>query len=109
MNECARMVPADSHLVWLDLGGRVFSAEALYSQLRRVLSGTILESGDIQQDLINLLNEDRKSVVKGKGVSVRVDHGCSRLIKKTKHKKNVMHGMKKNTQKTTAETIDKLQ
>ncbi|WP_417777802.1 LuxR C-terminal-related transcriptional regulator [Stutzerimonas xanthomarina] len=57
MNECARLVPADTHLVWLDLGGRAFSAEALYSQLRRVLSGTTLESGDVQQDLINLLND----------------------------------------------------
>lgn len=57
MNECARMVPADTHLVWLDLGGRAFSAESLYSQLRRVLSGTTSESGDNQQDLINLLND----------------------------------------------------
>jgi len=57
MNECARMVPADTHLVWLDLGGRAFSAEALCSQLRRVLSGTTSESGDVQQDLINLLND----------------------------------------------------
>jgi len=51
------MVPADTHLVWLDLGGRAFSAEALCSQLRRVLSGTTSESGDVQQDLINLLND----------------------------------------------------
>jgi ATP/maltotriose-dependent transcriptional regulator MalT len=51
------MVPADTHLVWLDLGGRPFSAEALCTQLRRVLSGTTLESGDVQQDLINLLND----------------------------------------------------
>jgi ATP/maltotriose-dependent transcriptional regulator MalT len=51
------MVPADTHLVWLDLGGRAFSAEALCSQLRRALSGTTSESGDVQQDLINLLND----------------------------------------------------
>jgi ATP/maltotriose-dependent transcriptional regulator MalT len=57
MNECARLVTADTHLVWLDLGGRRFSAEALYSQLRRVLNSSIDESGDVQQDLIDLLND----------------------------------------------------
>ena len=57
LNDCARLVPTDTHLVWLDLGGRAFSAEALYSQLRRALSGTIAEIGDVQQDLINLLND----------------------------------------------------
>src|SRR3546814_16863485 len=36
---------------------------------------------------------DRKSVVSGKSVSVRVDLGGSRIIKKTKHKQ---HQMEKN-------------
>ncbi|HCJ27728.1 MAG TPA: helix-turn-helix transcriptional regulator, partial [Pseudomonas sp.] len=57
MNECARLVPADTHLVWLDIGGRPFSAEALYSQLSRVLNSSSVASGDVQQDLVDLLNE----------------------------------------------------
>ncbi|WP_407291958.1 LuxR C-terminal-related transcriptional regulator [Stutzerimonas zhaodongensis] len=56
MNECARLVPADTHLVWIDLGGRSFSAEALYSKLRRVLDVPCQVTGDIQQDLVDLLD-----------------------------------------------------
>ena len=57
MNECARLVPADTHLVWLDLGGRSYSAEALYLQLSRLLDTSPVASGDVQQDLVNLLHE----------------------------------------------------
>lgn len=57
MNECARLVPADTHLVWLDLGGRSFSAQALYGHLRRVLNVSCVSSGDVQQDLINLMQD----------------------------------------------------
>ncbi len=57
MNECARRVPADTHLVWLDLGGRPFSAEVLLSRLRRLLNGTRSATGDVQQDLIDLLDD----------------------------------------------------
>src|SRR3546814_15498106 len=35
--------------------------------------------------LLTTLNPDRKSVVSGKRVSVRVDHGGRRCIKKKKH------------------------
>src|SRR3546814_7705811 len=37
---------------------------------------------------LNIVGEDRKSVVEGKSVSVRVDLGCHRIIKKKKKKKN---------------------
>lgn len=55
MNECARLVPVDTRLVWLDLGGRPFSAEALYAQLSRALNSSSLSGGDVQQDLVDLL------------------------------------------------------
>src|SRR3546814_14193149 len=35
--------------------------------------------------MLNLIAIDRQSVVKGKSVSVRIDHGGSRIIKKKKH------------------------
>lgn len=57
MNECARLVPADTHLVWLDLGGRSFTAEALYLQLSKVLNYAAPASGNAQQDLTILLDE----------------------------------------------------
>lgn len=57
MNECARRMPADTHLVWLDLGGRPFSVEALHAQLSRVLGIPSAPSGDVQQDLVDLLND----------------------------------------------------
>src|SRR3546814_11507004 len=37
---------------------------------------------------VQAADEDRKSVVEGKSVSVRVDRGCRRTIKKTKHTKH---------------------
>jgi len=52
LSECARRVPADTHLVWLDLGGRPFSAEALYAQLSRCLGGSPAAIADLRQDLI---------------------------------------------------------
>lgn len=55
MNECARLVPADTHLVWLDLGGRAFTADALYFHLCKVMNRAASASGDIQQDLLELL------------------------------------------------------
>lgn len=57
MNECARLVPADTHLVWLDLGGRPFSAEALLARLCQLLGGARVASDNVEQDLIDLLNE----------------------------------------------------
>lgn len=60
LSECARRVPTDTHLVWLDLGGRPFSAEALYSQLSRNMGGLPAATEDIQQDLLGLLNASRK-------------------------------------------------
>lgn len=57
MNECARRMPADTHLVWLDLGGRPFSVEALYARLSRVLGSHSAPSADVQQDLVDLLND----------------------------------------------------
>lgn len=56
MNECARRVPTDTHIVWLDLGGRPLTAEALYSKLVRVLNGPSAPTGDVQHDLVALLN-----------------------------------------------------
>lgn len=56
MNECARKVPAGTHLVWIDLGGRAFTAEALYDHLSRHLNAAPPVSQDVQQNLIALLN-----------------------------------------------------
>src|SRR5690606_23857762 len=60
LSECARRVPADTHLVWLDLGGRAFSAEALYAQLSRCLGASPVATDDPCQDLIRLLSEYRQ-------------------------------------------------
>lgn len=57
MNECARRMPADTHLVWLDLGGRTFSVEALHARLSRALGVNAAPSADVQQDLVDLLND----------------------------------------------------
>ena len=56
MNECARMVPADTHLVWLDLGGRPFSPEALLARLGHLLNRPTSPSDDVAQDLVDLLH-----------------------------------------------------
>src|SRR3546814_11760225 len=52
-------------------------------------AGTYLRTGDLGAMVNNELfvtGRDRKSVVQGKSVSVRVDHGGSRIIKKKKIK-----------------------
>jgi ATP/maltotriose-dependent transcriptional regulator MalT len=56
MSECARRVPADTHLVWLDLGGRALTAEALLNRLKRCLGDGSALTGDVQQDLVDLLS-----------------------------------------------------
>lgn len=60
MNECARQVPIDTHLVWLDLGGRAFTAEALFCRLQRCLGDSPSPTGNIQHDLVELLSSARQ-------------------------------------------------
>src|SRR3546814_17749375 len=48
------------------------------------------DSATLADRLTELLDEDRKSVVSGKSVSVRVDLGGSRIIKKKKKDKNTI-------------------
>lgn len=60
MNECARQIPTDTHLVWLDLGGRVWSVEGLYLRLRQCLGDPVIPTGDVQRDLVELLAQFRQ-------------------------------------------------
>src|SRR3546814_14020333 len=53
--------------------------DLIFENLRGLLSGTF-------PVLVNVLGQDRKSVVSGQSVSVRVDFGGCRIIKK-KHNK----------------------
>src|SRR3546814_12312617 len=53
--------------------------------LAMVVSHTALRQSGMPSDLFVFPDEDRKSVVSGKSVSVRVDLGCRRI---TKTKKN---------------------
>ena len=59
MSECARRMPADTTLVWLDLSGRFFSPQELYAQLAAALGFPIMD-GDVQRQLIALLGQVRQ-------------------------------------------------
>lgn len=59
MSECARRMPVDTTLVWLDLGGRFFSPQELYAQLAAALGFPVVD-GDVQRQLIALLGQVRQ-------------------------------------------------
>ncbi|MGA6096300.1 LuxR C-terminal-related transcriptional regulator [Stutzerimonas marianensis] len=60
MSECARQVPADTQLIWLDISGRQLTPTDLYEQLRRHLPvGAPAPTGDIERDLLDLLRTTR--------------------------------------------------
>src|SRR3546814_20892144 len=62
--------------------GRLEAAAALYG---RALRADPFDADALHLlGLLNLQSGDRKSVVSGKSVSVRVDHGGRRIIKKKK-------------------------
>ena len=60
MSECARQVPADTRLVWLDLGGRACTVEALHEQLGAALAEPA--GGGSENDLLALLRRIRQPV-----------------------------------------------
>src|SRR3546814_15437641 len=71
---------------FLDRINRLVSAKpALVGALTRIQSGLRCRSGRALSGSMRLISLDRKSVVEGKSVSVRVDLGGSRSIKK-KHR-----------------------
>src|SRR3546814_12689460 len=53
---------------------------------REYWHGTIAVAGDIHREAVMFREQDRKSVVEGTSVSVRVDLGGRRCIKKKKKK-----------------------
>ena len=55
MNECARLVPVGTRLVWLDLGGRACSPAELYERLCVSLGVVPFPGSEIQSHLVTLL------------------------------------------------------
>jgi len=60
MSECARLVPQGTQLVWLDLGGRSCSPEALYVQLGAALSERLDGEAGAGDGLLALLRRARR-------------------------------------------------
>ena len=60
MSECARLVPADTQLIWLDLGGRTCSPGALHAQLAVALSESLERDASVQDGLLALLRSARQ-------------------------------------------------
>ncbi|MCF7201890.1 LuxR C-terminal-related transcriptional regulator [Pseudomonas oligotrophica] len=59
MNECARQVPDDTLLVWLDIGGRPLSIAQLYLRLAAALGHPPAE-GQSREDILRLLGHVRQ-------------------------------------------------
>jgi len=59
MSECARQVPGDTLLVWLDIGGRALSVDQLYARLAPAL-GPPPAAGQSREDVLRLLGHVRQ-------------------------------------------------
>lgn len=60
MSECARLVPEGTRLVWLDLGGRTCTVQALYRQLSSALAEPSDSEGGSEDDILVLLRRVRE-------------------------------------------------
>src|SRR3546814_18134731 len=80
---CALPIYAGIEVVLLDRD--ISTAEKGKAYSSKVL-GKLLEKGVTNQDKADALLADRKSVVEGRSVSVRVDMGGRRIVQKKKHK-----------------------
>ncbi|WP_028239683.1 LuxR C-terminal-related transcriptional regulator [Stutzerimonas azotifigens] len=57
MKECARLAPAGTRVVWLDLAGRPCSPEQLLARLCQALGRPVLPGGDSQAALLEVLGD----------------------------------------------------
>src|SRR3546814_1368642 len=62
MSECARLVPPGTRLVWLDLGGRACTVQALYGQLSDALGERTGKDDRSETDMLALLQIGRAHV-----------------------------------------------
>lgn len=60
MSECARLVPPGTRLVWLDLGGRACTVQALYGQLSDALGERTGKDDRSENDMLALLRQVRQ-------------------------------------------------
>src|SRR3546814_13075983 len=78
------------NIVTLGCSKNQVDSEELLTQLRGNGIDAVHES-TVDDSNVVVINTDRKSVVEGKSVSVRVDLGGRRIIKKTKKKNKQKH------------------
>ena len=57
MGECARLTPEGTRLVWLELGGRACTAQALYERLCAALEQPLDERGSVEECMLALLRQ----------------------------------------------------
>ena len=60
MSECARLVPPGTRLVWLDLGGRACTVQALYGQLSDALGERTGKDDRSENGMLALLRQVRQ-------------------------------------------------
>ncbi|MBK3866390.1 helix-turn-helix transcriptional regulator [Pseudomonas stutzeri] len=60
MSECARLVPAGTRLIWLDLGGRACTVAMLYDQLSAALGEPEAGEGDAEKAMLALVRRVRQ-------------------------------------------------
>src|SRR3546814_15157786 len=75
----------DLHRVVVHDVGEVIGGEPVRLEDHEVVEGRVLDLDRTAEQIVHDRRADRKSVVEGKSVSVRVDLGGRRIIKKKKH------------------------
>src|SRR3546814_12141687 len=84
----ARFFPTFSGVVMIESGKQLYASSAKPAKQRRFARPVVVSLPQAAGPLHRDGARDRKSVVQGKSVSVRVDLGGRRIIKKTKKHKN---------------------